>query len=283
MHFLSLFFNQPHKYDPDKVLSLHTNSLRWDGNLSLSFHLLLHLSDRQCHVAPIHYRGSGAAEGNVCAKSCQTGYSFQKHRMLLQALCTADDYTPQCLMKSCHAESCKEHNTLLYILQNIRFMIAIHLLANDNLDSNNFARVSSISRIEDKNRVVQGGDLALQGGCLCWIHCFQRHLTPSLSPVLRVWLWNVDLAHVGRVWISHHPWRAAFWLEQLHLGWVFSPSWVFAFFSPPFLEGDCLFFSSYPDAISMSPFLSASPAPCMGRGRSRHSLYSPNVICTRKL
>ena len=44
------FFNQPHKSDPDKVLSLHTDSQRWNGHLSSGFHLLLHLSDHQRHV-----------------------------------------------------------------------------------------------------------------------------------------------------------------------------------------------------------------------------------------
>lgn len=121
--------------------------------------------------------------GEVCAKSCQTGYSFQKSRMGLQALCTSDDHTPRGLLKPWHAESCKQHNTLLCILQSIWLAMAIHILMNDYLDSSNFSRGWSKSSIEDKNRVVQVGALAVMGN-LCWIHHFSLKMTQSLSPGL---------------------------------------------------------------------------------------------------
>lgn len=83
---------------------------------------------------------------------------------------------------------CREHNTLLYILQSIWFIRAIHVPAKDHLDSNNFSRVLSKSRIEDKNRVVQGADLTLwsRGKCLwTWVEfIIFRHMTQYLSPGL---------------------------------------------------------------------------------------------------
>lgn len=218
-------------------------------------------------------RGTHSLQGlrcgwrDVCAKSCQTGYSFQKHRMLLQALCTADDYTPQCLMKSWHAERCKEHNTLLYILQNIRFIIAIHLLANDNLDSNNFARVSSISRIEDKNRVVQGGDLALQGGCLCWIHCFRGHLTPSLFPglesvTLECWPRSCgpSLHFPSSVESCLLAWAAVSWLSlQSFLS--------LCLFLPTLLRGKLSLFLLLSRCYLNVPFPLSFPRPLHGEGK----------------
>ena len=130
----------------------------------------------------------------MCAKSCQTGDSFQKNRMVLQALCTSDDYT---------AKSCKEHNTLLCLLQNICFIIAIHVLANDYQESNNFSRGLSKSRIEGKKQSYQGGNIALwgeEGKCLCVEFTMFRDVWLNFyALVLSLWVWDVNFDRVGKV------------------------------------------------------------------------------------
>lgn len=142
--------------------------------------------------------------GEVCAKSCQTGCSFQKNRMVLQALCTSDDYTPRCLIKSWHGDSCREYNTLLCTLWSVSFMIAVHVLVNDSLDSI-FQEVYPNQELKVKKPSCSGR-WSLWGGDTCLQTSVEFTLSRDVGLnfsllVLRVWIGNVDLAHVGKVWI----------------------------------------------------------------------------------
>ena len=87
--------------------------------------------------------------------------------------------------------------------------------------------------------------------------------------VLRMYIREVDLGYVGKVWISHHLWRAAFWLPGA-ASWLGLESFLcLCLFLSALLRRGCLFFFSHPDAVYCwlnGPLSSlASPAPCMGR------------------
>lgn len=89
-------------------------------------------------------------------------------------------------------------------------------------------------------------------------------------------IWNVDLAHVGKVGVSHYSWRAAFYV-LVAASWLSLGSFLsLSLFSLPF------FFCPV-DAVHswLSVPLSSQgiPNPLHGEGKVSHSLYSPNRIC----
>lgn len=152
----------------------------------------------------------------------------------------------------------------------------------------------SKSRMEDKNRVVQGGGLAVWGGGKCLLTCVEFTIFWDVwlnlcLLVLRLWIWNVELAHVDKVWISHHSWRAAFWLlavaSWLSLGSSLS---LYPFLPALLRERLSLFLLSSIHSWLKVPLSSQGfPSPLHGEGKvqalifpkcSSYDLYPQNAV-----
>lgn len=222
-------------------------------------------------MAPIHYRGSGAAVGRCVPSpakldtpSKRAGW-FSKHcahqMITLHGAC----WNPGMLRAVNNITHCYVFFRVfdLQWLFTYWWMITWTRVIFQEVDPNQALKIKT--------------ELSTVGACLWWRTCVEfiifRDIWLNLCLlVLTVGIWNVDLAHVGQVWISHYSWRAAFYV-LVAASWLSLGSFLSLSLSPCPCKKEAISFSSLRWMLStvglVSPCpLRASPTPCTGRGRS---------------